>query len=234
VARIIQRIVSSILMMCGISLLVWGCIPSTRQVLVQTIPLTEMEVPGDDQGAMEAILEPRQVLLEWPSAVRIGDQEVITLAFEPAQETAGLTDSGGGFTDVYDRFNLMAESRYEVAGIQIDPANPVRESLPAGKTAKFTWNIRVPKRGMYPGRVWLSLRFLPLNGSQASEVPVFVHQVDIRGNSLLGLRGPQARLLGSIGVIVGLASSYDVMISNIKKLTTKERTKIVQVATKDT
>jgi hypothetical protein len=233
VARIIRLFVSLALILGGITLLAWGSIPGSRQRLVQVITPAEMQVPSGEQNLKEAILESRQVVVAWPDSMRIGDQEVISLVFEPVQDVSSDGYAEQGLSDVYASYALMAESRYEVAGMHADPPNPVRESMPAGQSVKFIWKINTREAGRSPGKIWLSLRFLPLDRSEASEVPIFVREVDIRANSLLGMSGPAARLWGSVGIISGIALNYDVMIGTIKKLISKARTKTVPVNAKE-
>lgn len=116
------------------------------------------------------------------------------------------------FPDVYTSYSLMAEGRFEVAGVRADPANARRESLPAGQRIEFKWKVSAAEKGSYTGNMWLTLRFLPLDGGEAVERPIFVHEVKIKAISLLGLGGAMARLLGGVGIIIGMALNYDVMI----------------------
>jgi hypothetical protein len=232
--RIIRQIVSFVLILAGLIMLAWASIPYKRQILVTTILPAEMQAPEGGQGGGQALLQARQVVLEWPESMRIGDKAVISLAFQPAENQTNDNYHGSDLTDAYASYNLMAEGGFEVAGLRVNPDNPVRESLLAGQMVSLKWTIGAQEAGSFPGDVWLSLRFLPLDGSPASDVPIFVQQVELHASSLLGLGGPQARLLGGMGVIVGLALSTDVMIRMFKKLITKGRTKIVQVTTKDT
>ncbi len=129
----------------------------------------------------------------------------------------------GELSDVYASYAVMAEGRFEVAGLKVSPANPVRESLLSGHTLKLKWQVRANQAGTYQGNVWLSLRFLPLDGSQAVEVPIFVHALDIRASSFLGISAPVARLAGGMGIIIGLAMSYDVMIYSMRWLRKKSQ-----------
>ncbi len=216
--KTIRRIVSLIVLVVGIGLLTWGTVRNGRQAMTQSITPTEMQLPGNRAGTIPTLLEYRQVRLDWPSIMRIGDQSEATLVFEPAASEILAPIPQGEFSDVYSQYNLMAEGRFEVAGMQVDPAGPVRESLLKNQTIKLKWQISAQQAGNYTGTVWLLLRFLPLDGGPAEEVPILVHQLNLDATSLLGLSGPVARLLGGLGIVVGLALSYDVMIGIIKKI----------------
>jgi hypothetical protein len=225
--RTIRRMITLVLIMAGLGLLVWACIPLKRQMLVKTILPAEMQAPAGSQGSGEAVLQARRAVVEWPESLRIGDRTMISLAFEPVQNQTSANNRTNGLKDAYTSYNLMAEGRLEVAGLSVNPANPVRESLLTGQTVKLKWTIGALETGKYLGNVWLWLRFLPLDGSSASEVPIFVQEVDIRATSMLGLGGPQARLLGGMGIIAGLGLSYDVMIRMFRKLSTKETKELI-------
>jgi hypothetical protein len=200
------------LLICGTCLLVWATIPVKDRVRVQTVLPQEMRLPNDEQ-APQAVVEVRQVRLEWPGSMRIGDEGKIMMTFEPSQEGSGYAGEVVELRNVYDSYNLMAEGRFEAAGIRVDPANPVRESLPEGQRVQYQWKMRVDKQGNYTGRVWLLLRYLPLDGRPASQTPIYVSEVDIRAISLGGISGPLARLLGGLGVALGVLLNYNVMMS---------------------
>jgi hypothetical protein len=202
-------------------MLLWAMWPSQRQQMSQYLEPANMQLPADGQAANPTLLEVRQVRLEWPELLRIGDQAMISLAFVPLKDESDTVVSSASIRNAYASYNLMAEGRFEVAGVNVDPANPRRESLPQGALVNYHWKISAVDAGSYPGEVWLSLRFLPLNGGQANSVLIFVHEVDIRAASLFGLSGPLARGTGGVGIVVGLGMSFDVMIDMIKRLTNK-------------
>jgi hypothetical protein len=220
-----------LLLMSG-CLLIWASIPEQQQVLVQTIPPTGMQLVTSGWEGNPAVLETRQVRLEWPDSLRIGDDGEIRLSFEPAPGVATSPSLTAGLRDVYDSYNLMAEGRFEVAGIRTDSTNPVRESMPAGQTVNYHWKISAVQEGVYSGTIWLSLRFLPLDGSSPSQEPIFVQRVDIQAGSLLGISGPLARLLGGLGIVLSVLVSFDVMIGVLGRLVKKLTTKHIKV-TKD-
>ncbi len=219
-----RRFVSVILVLAGMILLGWGVLPSRPQATEQVISPSEMQLPGSGATTIPTLLEFRRMKLEWPATLRIGDTGTIRLVFETVNTETIVQKPPVNLADAYANYNLMMEGKFEVAGLQVDPANPRRESLPKGQTVTYQWQVRAQTAGDYAGTVWLSLRFLPLDGSAASQVPVVVHDVGIRANSLLGLSGPVARAVGGLGIIAGLGLSSDVVIGLIKqKINTKDR-----------
>ena len=209
----IRHIFSLVLAVLGLIALVWGVWPVRRIKLVQIIQPESMQMQAAGAIRGLAVLETRQVTLEWPESLRIGDQGSIDLVFAPVNAGVVAQPPAARFDDVYARYNLMAEGRLEAAGVRVNPADPRRESLPAGQTVKYSWRVSAQKAAIYPANAWLLLRFLPLQGGSASELPVFVHEIEIRETSLLGLSGPAARVVGGIGMLISLALGYDVMIS---------------------
>ena len=111
----------------------------------------------------------------------------------------------------------MAEAKFEVAGVRVEPANPTRVSMPPGQPVRFKWQISAEQAGAYGGNVWLSLRFLPLDGSTPIQVPIYVKEFGIKATSLLGFSGTTARLVGGVGVLLSLLLVFNDMIDWWKK-----------------
>jgi hypothetical protein len=153
--KIRRLLLPGLLLISGI-LLVWAYLPLNRQVVNLTISPREMQLPLSSNLNDPALLENRAVRLEWPSSLRIGDEGMILLEFEPLQEDNSLARRSTSISDAYASYNIMAEARFEVAGIRIDPNNPIRESLPPGKPVHFTWKVSAERAGIYTGNVWLS------------------------------------------------------------------------------
>jgi len=204
------------LLICGVVLLTWASLPVRQQMMEQTILPAEMQLPNNGQPA-QAVLESKQVIVEWPDSMRIGDSEEIKMIFEPGG-VEGIEGSPEiGFSNIYDHYNLMAEGRFEVAGVVVEPANPLRESLPPGQSIVYKWKITADKTGVYPGRVWLSLRYLPLDGKTPTQSPIFVTSINLKLTSLWGISGPAARRLGGLVIILGIMANIDVMIAWMRK-----------------
>lgn len=208
------------LLLWGVILLVWASVPVRELMLVQTILPSEMRLPNHEQPG-QAVLEERQVRLEWPNSMRIGDSGEIRLTFEPGGGDSIDGSPGTKFSNVYSQYNLMAEGRVEAAGVRVVPANPIRESLPDGQTIRYMWKITAEKTGVYAGTVWLSLRFLPLDGKEPIQSPIFITTINLRETSLWGISGPAARLLGGLGLLLGTGLYFDVMINLWRKLMKK-------------
>jgi hypothetical protein len=201
------------LLFISIALIIWASLPNKHQTVVQSISPAEMQISPSVEGGDPLRMAARQMVLEWSSSMRIGEDETMTLVFEPVESVSATSDQPAGYSDIYSLYNLMAEARYDVSGISVTPANPTRESMPAGQPVKFTWKINADQVGLSDGTVWLSLRYLPLDGGQASQVPIYIKEVNIQTSSLFGLNETIAYLLGGLGVVLAAVIVYDDLIA---------------------
>lgn len=198
----IRRALALSLLLISISLVVWAALPNPRQSVTQSISPSEMQLPSNGQGSFPYMMASRQVVLEQPISMRIGETELISLVFEPVLTQPSSSSQLMEITYIYDRYNIMAEARYEVAGITLFPANPTRELMPAGQTVKFKWHISTHDSGSYKGTIWLSLRFLPLDGSQAIQIPIYIRDMTIQTTSLFGMNEAIAYFAGGTGIVL--------------------------------
>lgn len=186
-------------------MLVWTVIPEKREDSTTILSPAAMQLKIEGQADTPAILNNRRIELAWPTVLRIGDSYTMELNFEPLNDDQLSSAQQQGFSDIYGDYNVMAEARFEVAGLRFEPANPIRESMPFGQGLRFKWKVVADKTGSYDGTIWLSLRFLPLDGSPPSQEPVHVQSTRMHANGLLGMDAPTARLTGGVGVVLGTA-----------------------------
>jgi hypothetical protein len=218
--RHIRHAFAILIFLVALSVIFWASIPNKHVTIEQSILPAMMVLPAEGSEAQQVSIPGRKIMLEWPAAMRIGDQEEIQLRFIPDTEEVGQ-GIPVNFMDAYHIYNLMAESRYEVAGMQVDPANPIRESMPGGEPVKFTWKINSTEEGTFNGKVWLLLRYLPLDGSAPIQVPIYAREITIHTSSLFGLGEGTAYLLAGLGIVASVALVYDdiigVFLSFMKK-----------------
>jgi len=221
----IRRVVSLLLLLSSGLLIVWASIRNPQQTLTQPVSYAETIIPSGTQGITSTIMDMHQVVFEWPRSMRIGDKEEITLILEPVIGEKSTQTPSLVSRDIYSVYNIMAEARFEVAGMTVNPANPIRESMPSGQTVKFKWQISTDQVGSYDGKVWLSLRLLPLDGSQAREVPIYIRELRLQTTSLFGMNEAMAYFAGGVGVVLGFVIEYGDMIALIRRLWIKNDTK---------
>ena len=234
-AHTIRRVLASSLLLLSVTLIVWAILPVKREVATLVLSPFEMKMPTGSAGSTPAIQEARRATLDWPSSMRIGDKSIISLTFDvnaggnpTPSPAAGANDEGGNgqsLTNVYITHSVMLEGRLVVAGVRVDPANPINESLLEGQPVSFKWEVSIPQAGTYECTLWLTLHFLPLDGSEASNQPVYARRIKINSTSLLGIGGPAARIVGGGGVLLSGCVVFDDMIGVGKHLKRKITTK---------
>lgn len=169
--------------------------------------------------AQPAIKEPRLLILEWPPKIRVGDADVIRLTLEindegdliPTAVIAGHETRGEVvyIPDVYETHNIVAAARLDVAAMQIIPNSLIEQPLLPGEKVDFFWSISTDEINTYRGTVWLYLRFLPLDGGEETQKPLTAQVIEINSVNLLGMGGTPARLLGSVGIVIGALLGMD-------------------------
>jgi hypothetical protein len=215
--RKIRRVGSLVLLLISIGLIIWAGLSNPRHSIIQPIIYPETAFQMGTLGIGLAKMEPRQVKIEWPSSMRIGETEEIRLELEPKSSDTGDSNFPNGTPNIYDKYNIMAEARFEVAGLVVNPANPTRESMPAGQTVRYKWKITNDQVGSSSGKVWLSLRLLPLYGGEAIQVPIYIQEINIQTVSLFGLNEAMVLILGGVGIVLSVVLIYTDLIGLVRK-----------------
>jgi hypothetical protein len=156
--------------------------------------------------------------LEFPPRIRAGDSDVVRLTLE-VDELGNLTptaEAGGNvitgevieIPNLYESHHVVAEARFDIAGMEIRPTELISEPLAQGTSATFYWSVRPQDVGSYRGTIWLYLRFVEKSGGAESRKTVSVQIVEIEAVNLLGLSGAFARLAGVVGSVVGTVIGF--------------------------
>jgi len=182
-----------------------------------------------------AINESRRLTLEFPPTIRAGDSDIVRLTLEvddlgnitPTAQFEGNVVTGEiiQFPDLYESHHVVAESRFDIAGVEIQPSDLINVPLEKGQTATFRWSIRPSDVGVYRGTIWLYLRFVDKLNGQESRLTVSAQIVEIEAVNLVGLSGSAARSAGFIGSIVGTVIGFPFLEDIIKFLYSKRRGK---------
>ncbi len=218
--KVLRRILSISSLLTGATLLIWAVLPVKAQVDLHSLDPASMSLETNGGEDTPAIPDGRQVRLEYPAFTRIGEQGKITLDFISTPGDGSPPDSLAGFSDAYREYNVMVETRVEAAGIRVEPGNPTRESLPPGQPVRFTWKITTDQPGGYDGKVWLSLRFLPLDGGEPVQAPVYVGAFSMRFISLVGFNASAARFVGGVGLFVGILLTITEVFQGLRRRST--------------
>jgi hypothetical protein len=199
-----------------------------------TAPLPS-ELPTSDTSditAQPALPERRRLTLEFPPRMRAGDSDLVRLTLEvddlgnitPTAQTEGNVITGQviEIPNLYETHNVIAETRFDVAGMEIRPAELVSESLSPGSSVTFYWSIRPPEAGVYHGTIWLHLRFIDKSNGVESRKAVSAQIVEIEAANFLGLSGNLARTTGVVGSVVGTIIGFP-FLEDILRFILKKR-----------
>ena len=129
------------------------------------------------------------------------------------------------FPDLYESHHVVAESRFDIAGVEIRPTDLINIPLAKGQTATFIWSVRPPDVGSYRGTIWLYLRFVDKLNGEESRLTVSAQIVEIEAVNLVGLSGSAARTAGFIGSIVGTVIGFPFLEDMVRFLYSKRRQK---------
>jgi len=172
-------------------LLIWGFWPPRRETRV--LPL--LPAPG-----MPSLPEARTIRLRFSPVMRAGDSQIVELNLS--------ADGVATDTNLYKQYRVIAEARLDLPFADVRPADVVSTALGEGGAATFYWDVNPREEGELRGTVWLYLRLVPKAGGAEIRQPVSAQLIRINSKSVLGRTGSQARAMGVVGLIVGLALGF--------------------------
>ena len=195
-----------------------------------TMPLPEVAPTSSppDITSHPALPERRFLTLEFPTQIRLGDSDVVRLTLEvddlgnltPTAEVGGNVVTGEvvEIPNLYESHHVIAEARFDIAGVEVRPSELISEPLAQGNSATFYWSIRPQEVGVYRGTIWLHLRFVNKQSNEESQKTISAQIVEIEAVNLLGLSGGFARTTGVVGSIVGTIIGFPFLEDMIKFL----------------
>ena len=207
-----------LILLCGCIFLVYwyafskagSAAPPPNSESTEPPSLTALPPRGTAQPALP---ERRRLTLEFPPRIRAGDSDLVRLTLEvddlgnltPTAELGGNVIEGEvvEIPNLYESHHVIAEARFDMAGMEVRPAELVSEPLAPGNSVTFRWSVRPQDVGVYRGTIWLYLRFVDKQTGAESQKTVSAQLVEIEAVNLLGLSGQFARTTGIIGSVVG-------------------------------
>ena len=196
-----------------------------------TAPLSLTDT-GPLATAQPAIPERRRLTLEFPPEIRAGDSDLVRLTLEvddlgnltPTAEIGGNVVTGDmvEIPNLYETHQVIVESRFDIAGMEVRPPELVSEALTPGSSVTFRWSIRPHDTGFYRGTIWLYLRFVDKQTGEESRKTVSAQLVEIEVVNFLGFSGGFARTTGVIGSVVGTIIGFP-FFEDIIKFVIKRR-----------
>ncbi len=206
------------------------------ETIVPTAPATQSVLaPTQAPTALPAIPERRLLSLEYPPKIHAGDSHVIRLTLE-VDEQGNLTPTAAVDGDeivgetveipnLYETHTIIAESRLDLAGLEVLPADIISEPLLPGQKVQFYWSVRPEEAGDYRGTVWLFLRFIPKEGGSETRRTLSAQVIEISATTLFGLKATPARTMGAVGSFIGAVLGFPFVDDLLKYFWKKIRNK---------
>ena len=188
------------------------------------------ETPGspDEPTPEPAIPEMRRLTLEYPPKIRTGDSDIVRLTLEvdasgnitPTAVINGNVVTGDVITipNLYETHHVIAEARFDIAGLQVSPPDLSSQTLSPGQSIMFFWSIRPNETGIYRGTVWLFLRFVDKVSGEESQKAVSAQMVEIEAVNLFGVSVGVVRVAGGLGSVIGAVVGFPFFEDIVKYL----------------
>ena len=177
---------------------------------------------------LPALPERRYLTLEYPPRMRAGDSDIVRLTLEvddlgnitPTAEIEGNVVTGKvvEIPNLYETHQVIVESRFDIAGMEVRPSELISAPISQGQTAVFYWSIRPDDVGFYRGTIWLYLRFVDKSSGEESRKTVSAQIVEIEAVNLLGFSANAARATGMVGSVLGTILGFPFFEDAIKLL----------------
>lgn len=173
--------------------------------------LIDPEVPP--ATAVPAIPERRRLTLEYPRYMRAGDSDVVRLTLEvddlgnivPTAEIEGNVVTGEvvEIPNLYLTHHVVAEAKFDIAGVQASPSETISQTLSQGQSVTFYWSVHAQDVGNYRGTVWFYLRFVDKVSGEESQKTVSAQLVEIEAVDFFGLPASLVKTFGGVGSVIG-------------------------------
>ena len=184
---------------------------------------------------LPAIPERRRLTIEFPPKMRAGDSDIVRLTLEvddlgnitPTAEIGGNVITGQviEIPNLYETHNVIAETRFDIAGMEVRPAELVSEALFPRQSITFRWSIHPSDVGVYQGTIWLYLRFVEKSSGAESRKTISAQVVEIQAANFWGLSGNWARITGIVGSVVGTVIGFPFLEDILKFIFKKRKAK---------
>jgi hypothetical protein len=201
----------------SILFLVWGFKPAHRELRVRPVSV----------NTGTTVAAERDLTLLFPPKIRVGEPGIVRLTLDVEALKDFLTAPSGTKTSkLFDSHNVIAEARFDIPGIAVQPSELISAPVSEGQTAVFYWTLRPGDAGKFRGTIWLYLRAIDKSSGQEKRETVSAQIVEIETVKFLGLVVNQVRMIGLLGGIIGLFLSLPFFEVLVVKLLRK-RSKIL-------
>ncbi len=190
-------------------MLYWGGRKSIFQTYSIDLLQAELHLPVSQQGLADPLSPAGQFILDWPSRIRLGDPAEVRLRFEPAVAADNPSST---------QYRFFLETRLELFDLQHTPTGEINQAFSFDHPVIFLWNLRPLRTGLFQGKTWIYLRLIETNIGDETTRLLAVPSFEIQVKDLLGISGQQARMVGSLGMVIGFLLALDGILESIGKL----------------
>ena len=187
------------------------------EVTPQTQPTSVPSMPTEVLPAPTGTIEERLVELEWPSAIHLGDSDVLRLSLVPSAEGYVVqTDYAEHQTDTQpveitrrSGYALSGVARLDAVGFDISPQEEQERFIPEGQEVNWQWVLTPRGPGQQRLALILWLRWIPEQDQAAPmrEVEIYSRSLNIEVSSFFGMNRQQAMTGGFFGLMLGCGLS---------------------------
>lgn len=181
-----------------------------------------------------ALLETRRLTLEFPPKIKADTiSDIIRLTLEVDDlgnitptafyQENSITGEVIQIPDLYETHNVGVETRFDIAGLQIEPAGLVYQPLTKGQPVSFHWSIRAPHVGKFRGTIWVHLVFTDKTTEEVSRRAISAQIVDIEAVDFFGFSTNFVRTSGVVGSVLGVIVGFPFFDDVVRYLLSKRK-----------
>src|SRR5690606_38189797 len=106
--------------------------------------------------------------------------------------------------NLYETHNVGVKTRFDIAGIQVEPRGDIYQPLRQGESLTFYWSIRSEQVGKFRGTIWVYLVFADKATGEESQDPVSAQIIEIEAVDFFGFSVNFVRTSGVVGSVLGV------------------------------
>ena len=208
-------------------------------VPTQTVPEEPVVEEPIPTTALPAIPEQRRLTLEFPPQICVGDSDIVRLTLEvddlgnitPTAQLEGNVVTGEvvEIPNLYETHHVIAEAKFDIAGLQVSPSELSSQTLSKGQTVNFYWSVRPTDVGIYRGTVWFYLRFVDKVSGEESRRTVSAQIVEIEAVNVLGFPVNIVRTVGGVGSVIGAVIGFPFFEDIVKFIFKSRKRKKIKI-----
>ncbi len=165
---------------------------------------SQQPTPGEERRVIE---------LEWPSALRLGESDLVRLSLVPyrggyvvtAEFPEHIVEGQPLAVTHLAGYTLSGVARLDGVGFDISPGSEIAHPLPADETVTWRWTLSPKSSGQQRLSISLALHWTPDpdNPAPAKQQEAFSRGLTIQVSSVFGLSRAQAMTTGFLGLVFG-------------------------------